>query len=191
MQYNRPLTMTTIVVSSTNPVKIQSARSGFEKMFPGQAVTVRSVAVPSGVSDQPVGDAETFQGAYGRACGARDLIPQSDADYWLGIEGGVEDLDGEMCAFAWVVVLDGSRCGKARSGAFYLPHPIAELVRAGRELGEADDIVFERSNSKQANGAVGILTGDALDRAGLYEQAVLLALIPFKNPELYSSQPAC
>ncbi len=181
--------MINIVVSSTNPVKIQSARSGFEKMFPGQAVTVQPATVPSGVSDQPVGDNETLQGAYNRACGARERMPE--AEYWLGIEGGIDDLDGEMCAFAWVVVLDGSRCGKARSGAFYLPHPVAQLVRDGRELGEADDIVFGRSNSKQANGAVGLLTGDALDRAGLYEQAVLLALIPFKNPELYTANSAC
>jgi non-canonical (house-cleaning) NTP pyrophosphatase len=58
-------------------------------------------------------------------------------------------------------------------------------VRQGMELGDADDAVFGRSNSKQANGAVGILTGNVIDRAELYEQAVVLALIPFKNPELY------
>jgi len=31
---------------------------------------------------------------------------------------------------------------------------------------------------------VGILTDDAVDRAGYYTQAVVLALIPFKNPKL-------
>jgi non-canonical (house-cleaning) NTP pyrophosphatase len=53
------------------------------------------------------------------------------------------------------------------------------------ELGEADDCIFGRSNSKQINGAVGILTADAVDREELYAHAVLLALIPFLNPTLY------
>jgi non-canonical (house-cleaning) NTP pyrophosphatase len=53
------------------------------------------------------------------------------------------------------------------------------------ELGEADDLVFGRSNSKQDNGAIGLLTGDVIDRAQLYEQAVILALVPFKNPDMY------
>jgi len=54
------------------------------------------------------------------------------------------------------------------------------------ELGEADDRVFERSNSKQTNGAIGLLTGNVIDRTTLYAPAVVFALIPFKNPELYS-----
>jgi non-canonical (house-cleaning) NTP pyrophosphatase len=63
---------------------------------------------------------------------------------------------------------------------------VADLIRQGKELGEADDLVFNRSNSKQDNGAVGLLTGNVIDRAQLYEQAVILALAPFKNTEWYS-----
>jgi non-canonical (house-cleaning) NTP pyrophosphatase len=58
-------------------------------------------------------------------------------------------------------------------------------IHRGRELGDADDIVFGKTNSKQENGAIGILTGDVVDRAQLYEHAVILALVRFKNPELY------
>ncbi len=75
--------------------------------------------------------------------------------------------------------------GKSRTGTFRLPEPVARLVREGRELGEADDVVFGRSNSKQEEGAVGLLTGNVIDRAALYEHAVILALAPFKNPDLY------
>ncbi|MEA2092675.1 MAG: DUF84 family protein, partial [Patescibacteria group bacterium] len=56
---------------------------------------------------------------------------------------------------------------------------IIELIKEGKELGEADDIVFQRNNSKQENGAVGILTGDVVDRTKCYTEAVILALIPF------------
>jgi len=61
-------------------------------------------------------------------------------------------------------------------------------VRAGVELGEADDIVFQRANSKQENGAIGLLTGDVIDRRQLYEHAIVLALVAFKNPSLYNER---
>jgi non-canonical (house-cleaning) NTP pyrophosphatase len=92
-----------------------------------------------------------------------------------------------MLAFAWIVVRSRDRLSKGRSGAFCLPPAIADLVRQGKELGEADDVIFGQSNSKQAAGAVGLLTNNVIDRAGLYEHAMILALIPFKNEALYAS----
>ena len=174
--------MKSIVVASTNPVKIQAALDGFRALFPDETFTAQGVSVPSGVSDQPMSDEETLMGAMNRARAAREKIP--DADYWAGIEGGCEEKHGELWAYAWVVVLGDDRVGKSRTGAFTLPHEIATLVRQGVELGEADDRVFGRSNSKQTNGAVGILTADVIDRTGYYIHAVVLALVPFKNPSL-------
>jgi inosine/xanthosine triphosphatase len=181
--------MKTVIVASNNPVKIHAARQGFARMFPAETFAFETCSVPSGVSDQPLTSRETLQGALNRAANARARLPQ--ADYWVGIEGGVEDSpvealsNGELCAFAWVVVLSVAQTGKGRTGMFFLPPHVADLVRSGKELGEADDIVFGQTNSKQANGAVGLLTGDVIDRAGFYTPAVILALIPFKNPDLY------
>jgi inosine/xanthosine triphosphatase len=175
--------MKTIALASNNPVKVQATLSGFQKMFPDESFRVETVSVPSGVRDQPFSDEETLQGALNRAQNASRLVPA--ADYWAGIEGGVEETGGEMAAFAWVVVLTPRLVGKGRTGAFFLPSRVADLIRQGKELGEADDMVFGRSNSKQDVGAVGLLTGNVVDRARLYEQAVILALVPFKNPELY------
>ena len=118
-----------------------------------------------------------------RAKQAREGMPE--ANYWVGIEGGIEDtLDG-MLTFAWVVVLDQQRIGRSRSGAFLLPTKVADLVRDGYELGTADDMVFGGVDTKRKNGAIGLLSGNVLDRVGLYEQAVILALLPFRNPDLY------
>jgi inosine/xanthosine triphosphatase len=174
--------MKTVVVASTNPVKIEAARAGFSAMFPDEAFTVRGVSVQSGVSDQPMTDAETYQGARNRAASVRAAAP--DADYWVGIEGGIDQHERYMYAFAWIVVLADEAQGESRTATFTLPGEIADLVRQGVELGEADDRVFGRSNSKQANGAVGILTGDVIDRMHYYEHAVALALVPFKNTHL-------
>ncbi len=175
--------MKTICVASNNPVKIQAVLDGFRFIFPKEDWQVSSIEVPSGVSHQPMTDAETLTGATNRARNAQKAQPT--ADYWTGIEGGVEDLKGEMLAFAWVAVISATLTGHARSGSFMIPPLVAKLVREGKELGTADDIVFGRENSKQKNGAIGLLTDDAIDRKALYEHAVVLALVPFKNPRLY------
>ncbi len=175
--------MKTLVVASTNPVKTQAALNGFQRMFPQEIFSAVPLSVPSGVSNQPMSSSETLRGALNRADAARGLHPE--ADYWVGIEGGVEEAAGELAAFAWVAVLSATASGKARTGTFFLPPRVAELVRQGIELGEADDIIFGAVNSKQQNGAIGLLTGDVIDRAGLYEHAVVLALVGFKNGKLY------
>ena len=174
-----------IVLASGNPVKRRATESGFRRVFPERSIDVVSVSVPSGVQDQPRSDAETLQGAENRAAGAQRA--ESQADYWVGIEGGIEDDGAAMVAFAWIVVRSTTLHGRSRTGTFQLPPKIARLVRQGRELGEADDIVFGRTNSKQKEGAVGILTGSVIDRMGLYEPSVILALIPFRNVELYGT----
>lgn len=176
-----------ITVASLNPVKIQAAQAGFAALFPELNFTASGISVPSGVSDQPMTSAETLRGALQRCENAR--LSQPDSDYWVGIEGGVEEeADGQLATFAWVVVQNLNQTGKGRSATFYLPAEVARLVHEGKELGEADDIVFSRSNSKQENGAVGLLTGNAIDRSALYQPAVIMALIPFKNPHLYPSR---
>lgn len=178
-----------VVVASTNPVKIGAVEGAFRRMVPGDVTEVEGVSVDSGVSDQPLSDLETLRGAAARAEAAEALRPE--ADYWVGIEGGIESRgksrseSGGMMAFAWVVVRSSFGIGRARSGSFFLPDQVVRLVGEGMELGEADDIVFGRSNSKQEEGAVGLLTHGVIDRRALYEQAVVLALAPLKNPLLY------
>jgi inosine/xanthosine triphosphatase len=174
--------MQSIVVASTNPVKVQAALKGFQAMFPERELGAEGISVPSGVSDQPMTSQETLQGATNRAANARQQKP--DADYWIGIEGGVEETNGQMEVFAWVVVLSNTLTGMSRTASFYLPQEVIRLVRQGMELGDADDVVFGRANSKQQNGSVGLLTEDVVTRFTYYEQAVILALIPFKNERL-------
>lgn len=64
---------------------------------------------------------------------------------------------------------------------------IATLVRDGLELGDADDRVFGRTDSKRANGSVGLLTGDAITRAAYYAHGFVLAMIPHRQRDLYAT----
>lgn len=177
--------MSLIIVASTNPVKLDAARHGFQRAFPEESITVEGVRVNSGVSAQPRSDAETRQGALNRARAARDTRPEGD--YFVGMEGGVERVNGAWEAFAWMVIMDrAGQTGRGRTGVFVLPDEIGKWLDKGLELGEADDRVFGISNSKQNMGAVGLLTRSMLNRAQYYEQAVILALLPWLNPGFYS-----
>lgn len=175
--------MQIIIIGSNNPVKKQATLNGFQKIFPSDQFQISASSAPSNVRSQPLSNQETLQGAINRAFNTKTLAP--NGDYWVGIEGGIEDIGNDISAYAWVVILNKNHCGKARTGTFILPEIVADLIRQGKELGEADDIVFNRSNSKQDIGAVGLLTGNILNRTLLYEQAVILALIPFINPKLF------
>jgi non-canonical (house-cleaning) NTP pyrophosphatase len=154
--------MQKIIVASQNPVKLNAALHGFEHMFPEAHFTVEGFTVESGVNDQPIGRDETLQGAYNRLEGIVAAVP--DADYWVGIEGGIEVHNEEMEV---------------------LPPAVAAHINDGKELGTATDIVFSQTNSKQSGGSIGELTGGLVDRTAHYDVGVIFALIPFKNPELY------
>lgn len=170
-----------VIVASKNPVKLNATKIGLQSYF--KTFEVLGIGVDSHVSDQPMTNDETLNGALNRARNAYKLHP--DASYWVGIEGGLER-DGEsLMAFAWIVFYNGEKFGKARTTSFELPQKVKELVAEGYELGIANDILFHKKNSKQKAGAVGILTNNVVNRTELYKQAVQLALIPFLHSDLY------
>jgi len=172
-----------VIIASKNPVKINTAKLAFKQMFPKQVFEFDGIHVASNVSDQPLTDDETLNGAINRSNNAKAECV--NADYWIGIEGGVDKKDNEMQVFAWIFIQSNEMEGKARTATFDLPKKIIELIDSGMELGDADDIIFNRNNSKQKNGAVGILSGNLIDREKYYTHAIIMALIPFKNIDLY------
>lgn len=78
--------------------------------------------------------------------------------------------------------------GYAKTGLFLLPPALCELViHQNMELGHADDVVFQRVNSKHGSGTVGVLTKGEIDRTEYYVHALKLALIPWIRPQMYIS----
>ncbi|MDG2385536.1 MAG: inosine/xanthosine triphosphatase [Pirellulaceae bacterium] len=177
--------LSTIAVGSTNPVKANAIRLAFERMFPHRQFQVSPFAAASGVSDQPMSDEETLTGARNRLEQTRANC--SSADFWAGIEGGIQDDSQGMNAFAWIVVQSREVRGEARTATFPLPNSVATLVRQGVELGYANDRVFGRHDSKHHEGAIGILTDNVIDRTMLYEHAAIMALVALKNESIYAA----
>ncbi len=90
-----------------------------------------------------------------------------------------DDSNGEPKALSW---------GYAKTGSFLLPPALCELViHQNMELGHADDVVFQRVNSKHGSGTVGVLTKGEIDRTEYYVHALKLALIPWIRPQMYIS----
>ena len=175
--------MNKVYVGSLNPVKIECTRLAFGEVFGPDGFEFIGKSVSSDVSDQPFNDRETYLGAMKRARNLKSMFP--DGTFWVGIEGGIEIINNEMHAFAWMVILHKDNHGEARTATFMLPPRIKELVEKGVELGHADDMVFNRENSKQKDGAVGILTNGIIDRTQYYKPAIILALIPFMKKDLF------
>ena len=73
-----------IIVASKNPIKINAVKLGYSKVFSNLDFECEGVSVPSDVSDQPMSNQETLQGAINRAIHAKSDFPH--ANYWVGIE---------------------------------------------------------------------------------------------------------
>lgn len=171
-----------VVVASANPAKILAVKQAFEAAFQ-LSIETRGAAVESGVAEQPLSDEETFRGARNRARNARRAIPE--ADFWAGIEGGIEDTPKGMDAFGWAYVCSPSRESQARSATFPLPPTVVRRIKEGGELGPIMDELFNTKDSKKQGGAVGLLTNGLITRDALYAQPLIMALIPFLQPQLW------
>ncbi|BBG25328.1 Non-canonical purine NTP phosphatase [Sulfuracidifex tepidarius] len=163
-----------VTVGSKNSVKVDAVKEAFR--IAKLDAEVFSIEVESGVPAQPFCD-DTFTGARNRALRSMKI---GHSDMGIGIEGGVCERNGRMVAFAVVHVVDkGGKENFSTSASFTLPENIAQLIREGKELGEATDVVFKVKNSKEKLGAVGHLSKGLISRTTLYIQPVLLAIYPF------------
>jgi len=165
-----------IAVASCQPAKVEAVEVAFSQVFGD--VDVRGVAVDSGTT-QPRSDHDTHVGAKRRAALAKEAVPS--ADWWVGIEGGVEEVGDELMVMAWVVIEDGSSTASSRSASFALPRSIARRVKRGEPLGLSTRYVG-RGTDWRRSGIVGALSDERVTRVGLYVQPVLLALLPFLPP---------
>ncbi len=172
-----------VAVGSLNPVKIAATAAGFAAVWPEDTRDCEGYPVPSGVSDQPMNHSESIRGARNRAVLARDAL---EADYGVGIESGLEEIDGAWFSTGWVVIVNrAGEEGIASSMMRPVPLPSMQLVRQGVELGSANDIVFGTTNSKQATGMIGLLTNNVLTREGAFRDTVITALARFLHPHLF------
>ena len=163
-----------LAVGSTNPIKLDAVERTLERFEP----TVVDVAVDSGVPEQPWSIAETVSGAENRA---RRAFAATDADYGIGLEGGVARIDGVpgLSLIMWAAVTDGHRLERGGGPTLQLPDDVAHRLEDGAELGPVMDERLGTDGIAESEGAAGVLTAGLTDRSRALGEAVACAFGPF------------
>jgi len=166
----------TVVVGSTNNVKIEATKNAFQKVFSN--VKVEGVKVDSGVGPQPFTNEKTLIGAINRA---RNALKKKEADYAVGIEGGIFVTSIGAFVNGWVVVTDGKKIGAASTLSVMLPKKVLKYFEEEkvRELEEAIEEISGIKKPGDKMGAIGVLTNNFIDRKKAFEEAIIAALAPF------------
>lgn len=172
-----------VAVGSKNPVKISAVKQAFEIVFPDETWIVEGVDVKSGISDQPMSDRECIRGAKNRA---KRAMKKLNADFGVGLEGGLHKIDKRWFDTGWMVVLD--KKGQEGIGStirMRTPDKMMKYIHEGMELGHVNDLIFKKKNSKQAEGHFGLMTGNKITRTSAYVDGIVSALVSFLHPDLF------
>lgn len=176
---------TKILVGSKNPLKIAAAKEAFDKYF--DSVEVYGFDVKSGVSPMPINN-EVYDGAENRSRELEKInkINKLNADYFIGIEGGIAKIFDKWFTFGSICIVDkNGNCGYGTSPHFQLPPSVIEQLLKGIELGDVMDKLSNTHNSKQKFGAIGFFTNGKMNRKELYVHGLISAIIPFLRKDLY------
>lgn len=175
--------MILVSVGSANPVKIKAAESAFKKAFPGKTIKVKGAEITSAVSKQPMSDLESIKGATHRA---KKSMKTLNADYGVGIEGGLQKIGNNWFDSGWTVVINKKGIiGIGSSIKMLTPSKMIKMINKGLELGEVDDILFNTKNSKQKQGHFGLMTNNLINREKAYTDGILSALSRFIHEEVF------
>jgi len=170
-----------IVLGSTSPVKIEATRQAFETYFDN--VEVKGISVPSGIKPFPTSEEETFQGAVNRARAVSEMV---QADYYVGLEGGLQTLNGYTIVKQIAVVLHEEKTGIGISSGYTAPETLLQqLDMTIDESRKILDKYFGKTEILSKEGIVGVLTNGILNRASISRDAVICALTVFINPQYY------
>ncbi len=173
-----------VAIGSDNPVKVDSVHMAFNRVWPDHDWDFRSCEAKSGVRDQPMSNAEARKGARQRATIA---LSRFDAQFGVGIEGGLHLVDGRWFNSAWVVVLDQYDTeGMSGTTSVAVPEVLMDRVDGNHELGKALDGYLGAHNTKHQGGLVGFMTNHVLDRTSVYADAVVAALAVFLQPNIFA-----
>jgi inosine/xanthosine triphosphatase len=155
-----------VSIGTKNKAKTAAITNVLNQYF--EEVQYIPIDVSSDVSDQPLSDEETRQGAINRALNA---LSQTGADLNFGLEGGVRMIDGSMYCCNWLK--DGTVI-TAAGALFLLPNEIANEIHAGKELGPVMDEFTNSKGIRHNLGAVGVFTANLVNRTEMFEHIVKL-----------------
>ncbi|WP_313891543.1 DUF84 family protein [Psychrobacillus sp.] len=161
-----------ILIGTNNRAKTKAVQAISSIYYP-QAV-FENKEVPSLVSEQPMSDKETRQGAINRA---QQLMIHSDASFGIGLEGGVNDIDGVMYICNWgALATNDGKLFTATGAGIPIPEEVANQLRTGGELGPVMDVYTNKKGIRHDEGAIGVFTNGLVKRSDMFEHIMLLLI---------------
>lgn len=166
-----------VAIGSTNPVKLQAAKEAFGLLFPDETIEYIQVECTSNVSEQPLSDQESLSGALNRA---QEAIKGTTADYGVGLEGGLSQVDGRWFTGTAAAVVDSHGViGLGFGPRVLTPPKTLHHIDAGNNLSEALAKSHGVQEAGKKQGLFGIVTHGLITRASSSRDAVITAAAPF------------
>ncbi|HMS23180.1 MAG TPA: inosine/xanthosine triphosphatase [Candidatus Saccharibacteria bacterium] len=169
-----------IAVGTLREVKLEAVRQAAESIFTRET-SIIGVQVESGINDQPMSQEEMLLGATNRA--DISLARCLDAQYGVGLEGGLSNLGGHTMDSGIVVVKnrDGLE-GVVETLRMQIGHKVLDLINEGLELSDAVTqlTVHDVSSNRDAFSA---LSDGRISALAAYRDATICAFQTFTHPE--------
>ncbi|WP_413787113.1 DUF84 family protein [Rossellomorea sp. YZS02] len=161
-----------VAIGTTNPAKVQAIKKAFQEQY--VEVHFECLKTESHVSEQPMSDQETIEGALNRA---KIVLKSTGSDVGIGLEGGVSESLYGMFVCNWGALVDRNGTEIIGGGArISLPNEISNEIRAGKELGPLMDEYTQRTGIRKKEGAIGVFTNGLLTREEMFRHVVGLLI---------------
>ncbi len=165
-------------VGSANAVKVDAVRNVLGDIY--RSIDVKAVRVKTSVEEQPWGN-QILKGATNRA-----ILSIRRADYGVGIEAGILEMDDGLYGIQWCAIVDKEgRITAGQSSVFRYPPQVEERIKEGIPVSEIFDSLYGTRDVGHHEGAIGYLTKGLMSRRQLSEQAILAAMVPRMRPDIY------
>jgi non-canonical (house-cleaning) NTP pyrophosphatase len=175
--------MRKIVLTSTNPVKLNVVKKVASNLFPDEDFDYVTLALEKD-GPEPIGKNSILNQINSAIDSAKAQIP--DADYYICMEGGMIDDGIKMNEVAHVSVCPAKGESVTTSCAsFPVPKAISDEVRKGKDFAVAVDEFFKTNGTKQGGGFVNILTGGIINKEDHYFQATAIAFSAVVKSDWY------
>lgn len=173
-----------VALGSKNPAKIKAAEIAFEKVFPKDKIKIVGVDAKSGISSQPMSDRQSIRGAVNRA--KRALKTVKDAEFGVGMEGGVHKIGKKWFESGWIAVVDKKgKIGLGTSARWEMSGKVMGKLEGKGELSRVFEELAKIENAKDVGGVMGLVTKNLLPRDLAYSHGVIFALAPFFSDPVF------
>ena len=172
-----------ILIGTTSEQKINIIKDRLSRMGLTN-VEIKPFNVKSGIADQPLDEKTTIQGSVNRAMETVDSDDEDDFDFGLGLEAGLEEINGLYHIVCVASIVDKDKniyTGVSRK--LPLPREVSLRVRKGEAFGvavrEFDAVMNGRSKEIES------LVKELINRTKGFSEAFDAALLEYENKEFF------